>query len=500
MSWFHPNVRNAELRKHASLGEVVACFQNERVVLSRLAFLITGEQASADQSVINACEITLHGNPPFRDWLLEWAKVATITSAISRKSDAIRACEATYMDQRCTDLEHLWQVDAEQRAASLNVILQNDPQKLIEELDPLCRAILVLRTAIRSSIQDCVLRLNVCRAAVLAANCRTMTWLNDLRWMLMDQQNCVNSAESSALEIRSVMLATDFSGASDQASRHALAVARCYKAKFYLAHVVSSWGITMCGPDALALAEKTVSTEASQLGDTLARKGSLNGLEHEIIIRQGEIWPELETIIREQKIDLVVIGTHGRQGVKKFLLGSVAEQIFRRADCMVLTVGPACYQEPRVGSPASNPTVLFPTDFSDDSLRALPTAVSCANQFRAKLILLSIIALRSELPTMHRCTEDCFMKIRENARVTSINRLAKLIQHAKLVVEPEFVAEFATGAPVSEDILNVSEKLDAGAIVMGLHPRKHVDIASHMPWATACEIVSRAGCPVLTVR
>ena len=58
------------------------------------------------------------------------------------------------------------------------LILQMDTQKMIAELDPLCRAILVLRIAIRSSIQDCSLRLNVPRAAVLAANCHAMTWLD----------------------------------------------------------------------------------------------------------------------------------------------------------------------------------------------------------------------------------------------------------------------------------------------------------------------------------
>jgi hypothetical protein len=53
-----------------------------------------------------------------------------------------------------------------------------DAQKMIAELDPLCRAILVLRIAIGSSIQDCSLRLNVSRAAVLASNCLAMTWLH----------------------------------------------------------------------------------------------------------------------------------------------------------------------------------------------------------------------------------------------------------------------------------------------------------------------------------
>ena len=75
----------------------------------------------------------------------------------------------------------------EERAANLDLILGTDVQTLIAELDPLCRAILVLRAAIRSSIQDCALRLNVSRAAVLAANCRALTWLQERYMKAMDE-------------------------------------------------------------------------------------------------------------------------------------------------------------------------------------------------------------------------------------------------------------------------------------------------------------------------
>ena len=179
MSWFHSSTAPVDARNHASPAEVVTCFQDRRNVLSRLAFLITGDQATADQAVVQACEITLRGNSPFRDWLLEWAKAATIASAISHGTEAIRVCEAAYKGRRCPHVEHLSQGDAEERAASLDLILGTDAQTLIADLDPLCRAVLVLRVAIRSSIQDCALRLNVSRTAVLAANCHAMTWLHD---------------------------------------------------------------------------------------------------------------------------------------------------------------------------------------------------------------------------------------------------------------------------------------------------------------------------------
>jgi hypothetical protein len=178
MSWFHASTTAGDARTHASAAEIVACFRDQRNVLDRLAFLITADEAIAELAVAQACEITLQGNSPFRNWLLEWAKAATIAGAISLQGDAIRVCEAMYKDRRCPHVEHLCQFDDERRAASLALILQTDTQTIVTELDPLCRAILVLRIAIRSSIQDCSLRLNVSRAAVLAANCHAMTWLD----------------------------------------------------------------------------------------------------------------------------------------------------------------------------------------------------------------------------------------------------------------------------------------------------------------------------------
>ena len=76
MSWFHSSTAPVAARNHASPAEVVACFQDQGNILGRLAFLITGDHATADQAVVQACEITLQGNSPFRDWLFEWAKAS----------------------------------------------------------------------------------------------------------------------------------------------------------------------------------------------------------------------------------------------------------------------------------------------------------------------------------------------------------------------------------------------------------------------------------------
>jgi hypothetical protein len=191
MSWSHESTTAGDARNHASAAEIVACFRDQRSLLDKLAFLITADEAIAEKAIAQACDTTLQGNSPFRNWLLEWAKAATIAAAISLQGEAIRRCEPTYKDQGCPHVEHLSQGNAEERAASLDLILEADTQKLLTELDPLCRAVLVLRIAIRSSVQDCSLRLNVSRAAVLAANCHAMTWLDHCHVKPLEDDNNV---------------------------------------------------------------------------------------------------------------------------------------------------------------------------------------------------------------------------------------------------------------------------------------------------------------------
>src|SRR5271165_2101361 len=145
---------------------------------------------------------------------------------------------------------------------------------------------------------------------------------------------------AAALKPQSILIATDFSDASEKALRYSLALARFYESRFCLAHVVSSLGLTMAGPSAIAACEEAASREAAELEDSLSQTGALTGIPHKFVVRQGELWPELQEIIRQESADLLVVGTHGRHGMAKLFFGSVAEQIFRQADCPVLTFGP----------------------------------------------------------------------------------------------------------------------------------------------------------------
>jgi nucleotide-binding universal stress UspA family protein len=296
------------------------------------------------------------------------------------------------------------------------------------------------------------------------------------------------SAIASAVDprLKSVLVATDFSDTSQKALRHALAIARHYGAKIYLAHVVSSLGFTLAGADALNAATEAAKRDANQLETRLVESGALAGLHHEFIVGQGAVWEVLNQVIRQEQVDLIVNGTHGRRALAKVLLGSVAEQIFRYADCMVFTVGPGSYQESRVDDILPNRTFLFPTDFTEASLYALPYAISYANQFGAKLVLLHVIPTAPNPKGL--------------VHTAALKALEDVSRKGTLKVKPEFVVEYCPAGPISEKILETAEDLKVDLIVMGLRRSTHVEATSHVPWATAYEVVCGAGCPVVTAR
>ena len=308
------------------------------------------------------------------------------------------------------------------------------------------------------------------------------------------------SIAGSALDLRlkSVLMATDLSPASVKPLHHALAIARYYGAKLYVAHVVSPIPYLMAGAEALQLGCEGASQDMQQLLRDLLHDGSLNGLDHEFIVRHGSVWEELQAIIFQKQVDLVVVGTHGRRGIEKVLLGSVAEQVFRDATCPVLTVGPYSYRESRVDLTGEIRTYLFATDFGETSLRALPQAVSLASQTNAGLILLHVIpaAPVPQIPGWYSASE--IMLMRENARQACMRRLEQLMpREEETPIESAFVVQF--GIP-SEKILQVALDKGVDLIILGLRRASLAGTISHMPWATAYEIVCGAGCPVLTVR
>ena len=306
------------------------------------------------------------------------------------------------------------------------------------------------------------------------------------------------AAHSTDIQINSVLIATDFSPASAKALRHAVSIAEHYGARLFLVHVVSSIGLRMAGPDAIADATTAAQRDAMFTERQLVASGALAGIHHHVIVRPGDdVWSELEAIIRKEGIDLLVIGIHHRKGFKKLVLGSVAEQIFRQAQCRVLTVGPGSPPEAVLKAGNSPGSLVFPTDFSVASLRALPFAISLANVRSNRLVLLHAALPSFETNGYRTYTVDDALTMLDTQRAEIRERLKGLVAHAHLEVEPDFAA--CTDYP-AEGILRTARSHHAELIVMGLKHRTHIAAICHSPWSIAHDMACGAGCPVLTVR
>lgn len=300
------------------------------------------------------------------------------------------------------------------------------------------------------------------------------------------------------IELKSILVASDFSEASSKPVRHALSIARHFHAKLYLAHVVSSVGFTIAGADALESATAAAQREVDQLESQLVESGALAGVSREFIVRQGNVWEELKAIIREKQIELIVVGTHGRQGIGKMVLGSVAEQIFREAESPVLTVGPHSLPDAPIDAAGRTRTILFPTDFGEASARALPYAISFANHFAAQLVFLHVAPVMPipEGFNWSSSPSDITL-IREDTRQAVLKRLREFVPENALSIEPEFLVDFGRHG---EDTLRVAHARKADLIIMGLNHSKYAGAVSHLPQTTAYKIVCGAHCSVLTVR
>ncbi len=142
--------------------------------------------------------------------------------------------------------------------------------------------------------------------------------------------------------IKKIILATDFSDISKDASSHALLLAKNYKAELKALHVFdsSAWNVT--SHDYLAIdAVVEGLEEAIQRGkNALKELAESFDLKVETIFREGDPGHEIIRVAEQLNADLIVLGTHGYTGWKRFTLGSVAELVVRHAPCAVLTIRP----------------------------------------------------------------------------------------------------------------------------------------------------------------
>jgi nucleotide-binding universal stress UspA family protein len=139
------------------------------------------------------------------------------------------------------------------------------------------------------------------------------------------------------LNVRSILVAADFSACSEDAFRIARALARDYQARLVVLHVATPPPLVTPGElqKALQRSDGYRAELESRLRQVYAADSS-PGVEYQV--QDGDPAVEILGVAQEVGCNLIVMGTHGRTGVGRLLMGSVAEQVVRKAPCPVLTV------------------------------------------------------------------------------------------------------------------------------------------------------------------
>jgi nucleotide-binding universal stress UspA family protein len=285
------------------------------------------------------------------------------------------------------------------------------------------------------------------------------------------------------ISIDNVLLATDFSPVSEGALSYAAAIAARYHSKLWVAHVIKRESFDLVDSERARMVIQESRDEATRRITQMLAPLQL-GDRGKIVVAEGEIFEALIDIIEREGIQLVVLGTHGRRALKKLLLGSVAEEVFRMAPCPVLTVGPKTAPAPVAGGIRH---VLYPLEFAPDRTQAAGYAVSLAERYDAKLTVMTVEEdMRASTNSSEELPQPIEQWIRDHVR-----------EESGLRQRIRFEAGYG---PVTDSILDFAARESVDIIVMSVSRLDPV-MASHVPKSgTAAELVSRAPCPVLTIR
>lgn len=290
---------------------------------------------------------------------------------------------------------------------------------------------------------------------------------------------------ATAVSFRNILYLTDFSPIAEHAGSSALELARRYRAKVFALHVRPLQIFSMAPVEAWPSLREAADLIAQDQVQYLNRV--FEKVEHEVTIDEGDIWAYVSQAIEKHNIDLIVMGTSGRKGLDKLMLGSVAEDILRRAPCPVLTVGPKISGKGPITAEIQK--ILYCASLSHSVDLAASYAISLARQNHAHLDVLHVIEPEKkpkptdEIYSMKGCA--CLMR-------------SLVPPEAGLAPEPHMIVEH--GVP-ADRILEIARQRGADLIVMGARSSEgDLGAAIHLPGSVVHQVISRAECPVLTVR
>ena len=288
---------------------------------------------------------------------------------------------------------------------------------------------------------------------------------------------------STRIAIDHVLIATDFSQQSELALQFGMDFARLFGANAEIAYVLPSEQYVLAGGEGLLAGRDAVRNDLLALKAKLRRTAAYDDdTACQVTMLEGAVADSLLDCAHEKRADLIVVGTHGRGGLGKAFLGSVAERIFRHSSVPVLTIGPniRCRQR----SPKLR-HILAPCDLTATSHPAVHYACSLAASQHASLTVLHVVEHADE-----------GMKIDpERVKAEISERLAEIVGEDGSGLEVNYRVEVGRVAPM---ILEVAAGVNSDVIVLGVRPS--AGVFDRFVWPVAYELVCGARCPVLTIR
>ena len=281
------------------------------------------------------------------------------------------------------------------------------------------------------------------------------------------------------IDVRKILCTTDYSNCADSALPVAAGLADMLGAELHLLHVVELHGD---GPEKKAFGDLEERAHALDL-----KQASLVTAQERVV----SVAPGILEYIEEHAIDLVVLATHGRRGVRHFLLGSVAEEVVQRSQCPVLTVR----QPPPLSELLFPQRILVPVDLSDHSIAAVSHAREVAKMTGATLQLLHVL----EQPVIPSYYDAPLLSstITDGQTVKDARKAIEKLYAEAGGPEVSFGVHVEVGMTV-DTIIAFAEENSSELLVLSSHGLTGL---SHLLLGSVAEkVVRRATCPVLTVK
>lgn len=289
-------------------------------------------------------------------------------------------------------------------------------------------------------------------------------------------------AGDDPLALRNILLATDFSECSERALGYALGIATRYQARLHLFHCIDPMPYNMVTPDAVETACEAAWRDLHRLESDLRARGVIKDVEVKLRVEAADLPTVLPEIVRDLELGLIVMGTHGRTGWKKVVLGSVTEIVVDRALCPVLTVGP--YTDRNRLEQSGPESILFTSDPSSRSKLAESYAFSLARKYNCRLTVADVL-------------EDHAGRVL--AKVSRLECCESELRGVPLERELTKDSHLPTEIGTQSDlILRVADESAADLIVLTVPPAHR--FTNRFSYSNSYRVVCDSPCPVLTVR